>query len=266
MPGFYSQGPRLLKCAVLRITLAFLIALAFSRMAEAQQPSAAPSQPQVKVNVLNVCTPSPEDQQQLASALSRIPKQPLFTQDFEVDRGRSILDQKPTFLEQGDTAQVTSGSASATWVRIRREFSVQAMFSTVQYSFSEDAKNMDETLVFRFRDPKEFLEVAIEDTASSVTTAAAMLSTNTPARRIKLERFGKSSVVLARCQGSENSAPPDQSVYEPLFQNATAIVAAYRNLLGALHTIPDELNRTNILGTTKPAAKSAAKKPAVAAQ
>jgi len=242
--------------------LAVLIALGLSLLAEAQQPSQPPSQPPVKVNVLNVCSPSPEEQQEIASALARIPKQPLFTQDFEVDRGRSILDQKPTFLQQGDTAQVTSGSATATWVRIRREFSVQAMFSTVQYSFSEDVKNMDETLVFRVRDPKEFLEVAIEDTVSSVTTPAAMLSTNTPARRIKLERFGKSSVVLARCQSSENSAPPDQSPYEPLFQAATAIVANYRNLLGARHTIPDELKRTNLSGTPK----LAEKKPVAAAQ
>ena len=220
----------------------------------------------MKINVLNVCTPSPEEQQEISAALAKVPKQPLFTQDFEVDRGRSILDQKPTFVQQGDTSQITSGSATATWVRIRREFSVQAMFSSVQYSFSQDTKNMDETLVFRVRDPKEFLEVAIEDTASSVTTAAAMLSTNTPARRIKLERFGKSSIVLARCQGSENSAPPDQSAYEPLFQSATAIVTTYRNLLGARHTVPDELVRTNLLGSSKPAAKPAAKKAPGATQ
>lgn len=251
---------------MLRKTLALLIAPALSLLATAQQPATQPGQPPVKVNVINVCTPSPAEQQELAMALSKIPKQPLFTQDFEVDRGRSILDQKPTFLQQGDAAQVTSGSATATWVRIRREFSVQAMFSTVQYSFSQDSKNMDETVVFRVRDPKEFLEVAIEDTASSVTTASAMLSTNTPARRIKLERFGKSSVVLARCQGTDTSAPPDQSAYEPLFQSATAIVATYRNLLGARHTIPDELNRTNLLGTSKPEAKPITKKPAAAAQ
>src|ERR1700690_4131582 len=119
----------LIKFAVLRKTLAVLIGLGLSLMAEAQQPSPSPSQPQVKVNVLNVCSPSPEEQQEIAAALARVPKQPLFTQDFEVDRGRSILDQKPTFLQQGDTAQLTSGSATATWVRIRREFSVQAMFS-----------------------------------------------------------------------------------------------------------------------------------------
>ncbi len=247
-----------------RKTLAALIAFGLSSLAAAQLPSPSPSQPPVKVNVLNVCSPSPEEQQQIASALAHVPKQPLFTQDFEVDRGRSVLDQKPTFMQQGDTAQVTSGSASATWVRIRRDFSVQAMFSTVQYSFSQDARNMDETLVFRVRDPKEFLAVAIEDTASSVTTPAAMLGTNTPANRIKLERFGKSSVVLARCQGTETGAPPDQSAYEPLFQTATAIVANYRHLLGALRTVPEELNHADLSRTTRPPSKAAVKKPAAA--
>ena len=54
---------------------------------------------------------------------------------------------------------------------------------------------MVETLIFHVRDPKDLMQVAIEeDNASSVTTPAAMLGTNTPAGRIKLERFGKSSV------------------------------------------------------------------------
>jgi hypothetical protein len=92
-----------------------------------------------------------------------------------------------------------------------------------------------------------------------VTSSAAMLSTSTPASRIKLERFGKSSVVLARCTAAENGPPPDQSAYEPMFQSATAIVANYRLLLGARSTVPAELAR---LGnkTTKQATTPAAKK------
>ena len=70
---------------------------------------------------------------------------------------------------------------------------------------------MVETLIFHVRDPKELMQVAIEDNASSVTTPSAMLGTNTPAGRIKLERFGKSSVVLARCAGTEGNPAPDQS-------------------------------------------------------
>lgn len=212
--------------------------------------------------MLNVCSPSPEDQQEIASALARIPKQPLFSPDFEVDRGRSTLEERPDFLKAGESAQFSSDSGTADWVRIRREFSVQASFSTVQYSFSHDPKNMVETLIFHVRDPKDLMQVAIEDNASAVTTAATMLSTSTPASRIKLERFGKSSVVLARCPGTEGNPPPDQTAYEPLFQSATAIVTNYRSLLAAKSTVPAELARIKSLEATtaKPPAKSQAKK------
>src|SRR5882762_10962059 len=100
----------------------------------AQQP------PQVKVNVLNVCSPSPEEQKEISSALARVPKQPLFSQDFEVARGRSSLAAGAGFLQAGQSAQLSDEPSVASWVRLRREFSGQA-FSTVQYSFSNDGKN-----------------------------------------------------------------------------------------------------------------------------
>lgn len=235
-----------------------MISVGLSQWTFAQQSS----QPQVKVNMLNVCSPSPEDQQEIASALARIPKQPLFSPDFEIDRGRSTLEERPDFLKAGGSAQFSSDSGTANWVRIRREFSAQASFSTVQYSFSHDPKNMVETLIFHVRDPKDLMQVAIEDNASAVTTPTSMLSTSTPASRIKLERFGKSSVVLARCPGSEGNRPPDQSAYEPLFQTATAIVTSYRGLLAARSTVPAELARISVVEATKakPPAKPAAKK------
>jgi hypothetical protein len=233
--------------------------LASAMAARAQQPD----QPKVKVNMLNVCSPSPEDKQEIASALSRIPKQPLFGADFEIDRGRTTLDQPPAFLQAGESAQVSSENAVSSWVRIRREFSVQALFSTVQYSFSVDNRLMSEILVLRVRDPKDLMQLSIEDSASAVASPAAMLATSTPASRIKLERFGKPSIVLARCQGSESGPAPDQSSYEALFQSATAIVANYRRLLGARSTVPDELARVTAYGASKPPAatghKSAAK-------
>jgi hypothetical protein len=235
-----------------------MISIGLVQLANAQQSS----QPQVKVNVLNVCSPSPEEQQEIASALAKVPRQPLFNPDFEVDRGRSTLEERPDFLKAGASAQFSSDSGTAEWVRIRREFSVQALFSTVQYSFSQDPKNMVETLIFHVRDPKDLMQVAIEDNASSVTAPANMLATNTPAGRIKLERFGKSSVVLARCPGTEGNPPPDQSAYEPLFQSATAIVTNYRSLLAARNTVPAELARVKSTEATrsKPPGKSAAKK------
>ena len=237
----------------------FLLLISIGAVSAAAQQ---PSQPQVKVNVLNVCSPSPEEKEAIVSALTRIPKQPLFSPDFEVDRGRTSLQEGPGFLQPGQSGQDSSESATATWVRIRREFSFQAMFSTVQYSFSQDAKNMMETLVFRVRDPKDLMQVSIEDSASSVTSPSGMLATNTPVSRIKLERFGKSSVVLARCPAPEAGPAPDQSAYAPLFHNASDIVANYRNLLRAPRVVPEELARVDLFGPAKPTPKSAARKPA----
>ncbi len=187
---------------MLRNILIILIGACLAQAAVAQQSS----QPQVKVNMLNVCSPSPEEQQEIAAALARIPKQPTFSQDFEVDRGRSTLEERPDFLKTGESAQFSSDSGTADWVRIRREFPAQTVFSTVQYSFSHDPKNMVETLIFHVRDPKDLMQIAIEDNASAVTAPATMLATSTPASRIKLERFGKSSVVLARCPGTEGNS------------------------------------------------------------
>ncbi len=224
----------------------------------AQQP--AQPTPPVKVHVLNVCSPSPEDQKQIAEALAHVPKQPLFSQDFEVDRGRSSLEAPPGFLQAGSNAHVTSDSGTAVWVRIRRELAVQAMFSTVQYSFSVDAENMVETLVFHVREPKDLMEISIEDSASSVTKPGAMLATDTPASHIKLERFGKPSIVLARCSAAEGGPPPDQSAYEPLFRSATSVVRDYRHLLDARRLVPDELSRINPGEAPKEGARKA--KPA----
>jgi hypothetical protein len=242
---------------VLRKFLLIAISLGLTHLSAAQQP-------QVKLNVLNVCSPSPGEQQEITSALAHIPKQPSFSEDFEIDRGRSILDQAPDFLQPGQNAQMASDSGTADWVRMRREFPGQAFFSTVQYSFSRDPKNMVETLVFHVRDPKDLSQIAIEDGASAVTTAAAMLMAATPATRIKLERFGKPSIVLARCTGSEGSPAPDQRAYEPLFQSATAVVTNYRNILGAPKAVPEELSRISASGArkTRPAPKPAAQEAA----
>jgi hypothetical protein len=231
-----------------QIILVLALCLSLGLVTTAQQAT----QPQVKVNVLNVCTPSAEEQHEIATALARVPKQPLFAADFEIDRGRSSLEVGPGFLQPGSGKQGSSDPGTADWVRIRREFSVQALFSTVQYSFSNDPKNMVETLVFRVRDPKDLMQVSIEDSASAVTPPATLLATSTPASRVKLERFGKSSVVLTRCTASEAGPAPDQSAYEPLFQSASAILSNYRGLLGARKTVPEELARISEVADSQP--------------
>lgn len=191
--------------------------------------------------MLNVCTPSAEEQKEIASALARVPKQPLFSADFEVSRGRSTLTEMPSFVPVDQRARVSGEASVASYVRIRREFSVQALFASVQYSFSNDGQNMIETLVLHVRDPKDLIQVSIEDSASSVTSPGEMLGADTPASRIRLERFGKSSVALARCQASADGPPPDQGAYEPLFRSASEVMANYRGLLNVRTTVPDEL-------------------------
>jgi hypothetical protein len=210
-----------------------------------QQPDAASQEPQVKVNMLNVCTPSAEEQKEIASALAKVPKQPLFDADFEVSRGRSTLSEMPAMLEAGQPGHVAGEPSIANYVRIRREFSVQALFSSVQYSFSNDGVNMIETLVLRVRDPKDLMQVSMEDSASAVTSSAAMLTANTPVMRVRLERFGKPSVALARCQDTSAGPAPNQSAYEPLFRSASEVFTNYRSLLGVKRVVPDELAKVS---------------------
>lgn len=203
--------------------------------------------------MLNVCTPSAEEQKEIAAALARVPKQPLFGADFEVSRGRSTLTDMPAFLEAGQPGHVPGEPSVASYVRIRREFSVQATFSSVQYSFSNDGVTMVETMVLHVRDPKDLIEVSLEDSASAVTSSEAMLLSNTPVSRVRLERFGKPSVALARCQASPAGPAPDQSAYEPLFRSASGLMSDYRALLGVKAVVPEELAK--IKGVPKTASK-----------
>ena len=221
--------------------------LAVSTLGFAQQPP-------VKVNVLNVCTPSADEQKELSSALAKVPAKLAFASDYEVARAHSPLDQSTPI--PGMPPMPAGTTSSADWVRVRREFPDTAPFTNAQYSFSIDSKNMVETLVLRVREPKDLMQISIEDSASTVASPAAMLTSNTPVSRIKLERFGKPSVVLARCSGTEGPAT-DQTAYVPLFQAASSIMGRYRNALGVPRMVPEELARlrwgiaTKAAGSTK---------------
>jgi hypothetical protein len=232
-----------------------ILGLVSAQLVLAQEPAggAQSTPPQVKVNMLNVCSPSVEEQREIAAALARVPKQPLFGDDFEVSRGRSTVSDMPNFLQPGQSNHVPGEASVASYVRIRREFSVQALFSSVQYSFSNDGENMVETLVLHVRDPKDLIQVSLEDSASSVTSSEAMLGSNTPASRVRLERFGKASVALARCLAAEGGPAPDQSAYEPLFRGGSDVLANYRALLSVKKIVPEELAK--ISAETKTAAK-----------
>ncbi|HEY1402076.1 MAG TPA: hypothetical protein VF953_10835 [Terriglobales bacterium] len=197
-------------------------------------------QPPVKVNVINVCTPSADEQKELSSALAKVPVKLAFASDYEVARGHSTLDQSTAI--PGMQPLPAGATSSADWVRVRREFPDTAPFTNAQYSFSVDSKNMVETLVLRVREPKDLMQISIEDSASAVASPAAMLSSNTPVSRIKLERFGKPSVVLARCSGAEGPAT-DQTAYGPFFRDASSIMSSYRDGLGVRRMVPQELAR-----------------------
>jgi len=235
----------------------FLIGLLATVSVYAQQGTPPP--PQVKVNVLNVCTPSAEEQKEISAALAKVPKQPAFTQDFEVARGRSTLSENEVVRAGGNTS-ASAEPVTAAWVRMRRDFVPTTLFSNIQYSFSADSKQMIETLVLHVRDPKDLSQLSVEDNASAVTSAAAMLGSSTPVSRIRLERFGKPSIVLARCSATPGSPPPDQSAYEPLFRDASSVMDRYRTLLQARQTVPDELAKVgsgsqNSKTLTKPAVR-----------
>jgi hypothetical protein len=226
------------------ILAGFLVTLPSVSQQALETPS---TQPPVKVNVLNVCAPSAEEQKEIAAALARIPKQPVFSPDFEISHGRSTLTDAANLVQPalppGQSAQMSGEPSVASYVRIRREFSGQTVFSSVQYSFSDDGQNMVETLVLHVRDPKDkdLIQVSVEDSASAISSAATMVAANTPASRVRLERFGKSSIALARCAGAENGTAPDQSAYEPLFHSASEVLTDYRSLLGVRRTVPAEL-------------------------
>lgn len=229
--------------------LLIVTATAVAVSAFAQQPPTPAAQPQVKVNVLNVCAPPAEEQKELSAALAKVPVKLVFSKDYEVSRGHSTLDQSTPI--PGIAPLPASAVSAADWVRVRREFPDAGLFSNAQYSFSVDSTNMVETLVLRLRDPKDVMEISIEDSASAVASATAMLSTSTPVSRVKLERFGKSSVVLSRCSGAEGTPAKDQSAYEPIFRAASSIMERYRDALGARKLVPEELARLSRSSSTK---------------
>ncbi len=223
---------------------------------EAAVPQASPAQqPQVRVNYLNVCTPSEAEKAEIVAALKRVPTKPTFAEDFEVSRGRSSMDDSA--LVAGMGAQMSDKASVSRWVRIRKEFPDKAAFSNAQYSFSVGESRVAETLVFRVRDPKDLMQISITDSVDAPGDPAQVAGMNTPAERIRIERFGKSSVVLARCKDV------DQSSYEPVFHSASLLLSTYRGVLGVAKTVPQDLARVPGGGpqaTAKPITKKSATK------
>jgi len=195
----------------------------------------------VRVTYLNVCAPSDSDKQEIVSVLDRIPAAPRFGPEFEIARGRTAAPDSPM----------------ASWVRVRREFPPDALLTNAQYSVSLDPKDIIETVVFRWREPKDVMQVSIEDSVSTVASPATVVSTDTPASRIRVERFGKSSLGLSRC------AEVDQTSYESVFAAASRVMGRYRTALGVRDSVPAELRR---LGLGDPPHPARSQKPKVKGQ
>jgi hypothetical protein len=203
---------------VLKLTIAVLTGLA--TLCLNGQEAAAPA-PKLRLNMVNVCTPSDADRSELSAALARIPERPALGSDFEVARGRTT--------EQG---------VSSDWVRLRRDFLPDGPFSNVQFLLSVTGVGIDETLVLHFKatKPGEPLQLSLAN-EQVAGTPAAVLNADTPPGHIRLERFGKSSLILARCPNV------DQGAYEPLFRVAAQTFAGYRAALKVRATVSAELER-----------------------
>ena len=198
---------------VLKRAFSIFILLAGAAAAQQQQPSPQPSEtkPQVKINYLNVCSPGKEEQEIISGALGAIQAKPVFSTDFEISRGRTNMKDAP----------------ESKFVRLRRDFAAESALITAQYSMSTDSSNTVEILVVRPRDPKDFLEIIMEARVSATSAApASVLSVDTPPMRVRVERLNKSSAALIRCHEA------DQGAYEPLFKQASEIMARYRAALG----------------------------------
>ena len=205
---------------------------------------------QVKINYLNVCTPSVEEQKELSGALARIPAHPRFSEDFEVSRGRTSLTEPPIKLAGVETEEAPAAAGGTSkWVRVRREFSADSPFVSVQYSVSVDQKNIVETLVFRSREAKDVIQISLEDSVSASSDPLQVLKVDTPVDRVRIERFGKSSVVLTRCPSA------DQKTYQPLFDQGSSVLAHYRGILGVQQIVPADLKRLGVGASAKAAGK-----------
>jgi hypothetical protein len=195
-----------------------IIVLLLGTAALAQGPEAPKSdnakpeekKPEVRVNMLNVCTPSEAEQQEIKAALAKIPARVSFQPDFEISRGRTTMEN----------------AASARYLRLRRELDPKTGFSTAQYSISTDAEKTTETLVMKLANPKDLLMITLEDRVTAGAPASSLLDVDTPVSRISLERFGKPGLVLAHCENV------DQSTYAPIFAEGSKLFAAYRKSLG----------------------------------
>jgi len=233
---------RLKTPALKSLTTALLCGLLATGLAPASAaqdtPSAAASpqtgspQTKIQVNFLNTCRPGQADLEEMQRALARVKGRPVFSADFEISRGLTTLNEA-----EARAAGAAAGSAAtpSAWVRIRREFPEKAVLTDAQYSLSSEGGSASEVLALHLRDNKEVLQILLSDSVAGSPLQAA--KTDTPPDRIRIERYGKASIVLARCGGM------DQSAYEALFAAARGVFENYRTAMAVKTVVPAELAR-----------------------
>jgi len=194
-----------------------------------QTPSPQTPQTKIQVNFLNTCHPGQGELDEMRRALVRVKDRPMFASDFEISRGITTLNEA-----EARAAGAPDGSAAtpSAWVRIRKEFPEKAVLTDAQYSLSAEGSSSSEVLALHLRDTKEVLQIIISDSVTGSPTQVAQA--DTPPDRIRIERFGKASIVLARCNGI------DQSAYEPLFDAARGVLEKYRVAMAVKTVVPAE--------------------------
>lgn len=213
---------------------ASLVPLAWAQAAES--PKAIPP-PKIQVNFLNTCRPAQADLEEMGRALSRVKAKPVFSADFEISRGLTTLSEAEA---RAVGASTEGGSIPSKWVRIRKEFPDKAILTNAQYSLIVEGNAISEVLALhlgegRSGEDKEILQILISNSVTG--SASRVMKEDTPPDRIRIERFGKASLVLARCGGV------NQSSYEPLFLAADEILQKYRAAMAVKSLVPVELAR-----------------------
>lgn len=218
------------------MALRLLLAVALlAASATAQQPAPA-DQPKIRVNMVNSCQPAPAETEQISKALAKVAELTPFAPDFEISRGRSTLTEAQA--RAAGVANV-SGPVRSNWIRIRRDLAEHSPVASVQFSLTEESGSASELIALHLRETKadDVLQIAIS--AAVPGSAAQLLDSTTPPQRIQVERFGKSSLVLRRCE------EVDQTIYNPLFIQAAKIFEAYRKAMAVRTVAAAEMTRLN---------------------
>jgi hypothetical protein len=220
------------------LTLYALLCALPARLAWAQKAESPPAlpHPKIHVNFLNTCRPAQADLEEMGRALSLVTEMPVFSADFEISRGLTTMNEGEA---RAAGAYAGSEGIPSIWVRIRKEFPEKAVLSNAQYSLSVEGKSISEVLALHLREGsagegKDVLQILISDSATGSPAQVARVETLPD--RIRIERFGKASIVLARCGGM------DQSGYEPLFLAAGGIFQNYKVAMAVKSVVPAELS------------------------